>query len=69
MPKLFDENITPKDFEDLAEPFIDGLQHIINKMPHKGDKRDSSQKLELQTHLNNLQYAINGLTQEDFKKE
>jgi hypothetical protein len=46
---------------------IDKFQAIIEQMPQKGSTAEECQRITLQNALNELGYAINGTTENDFK--
>ena len=56
-----------KSFVDRAEVLIESFREkVIAMMPTKGDTSETSQKVFLICQLNNLEYAVNGTTVEDF---
>lgn len=53
------------EFKQTAEAILGELEAHINKMPNKGDSQDESQKMCLKQAVNEVQWAINGVTDED----
>lgn len=53
-------------FKRQAKTLIGGLQHLIKKMPQKGNIPLECQRMTLQVALNGLAHAVNGVKDEDF---
>ncbi|GMN11357.1 hypothetical protein MTsPCn9_10360 [Croceitalea sp. MTPC9] len=53
-------------FKRQAETLIQGFQHLIRKMPQKGNTATTCQRMTLQKALNGLAKAVNGVTDADF---
>jgi len=56
-------------FKDKADKLLDKLEQHINKMPLKGNSSINCQRTFLQQNLNEVSYAINGITKEHLKPE
>ncbi len=54
-------------FKYKAELLIAELETLIEQMPQLGNSAENSQKVLLQQKVNELQYAVNGVEDEDFK--
>lgn len=60
--------MTIEDFQEQADEHIDALEKLFNKLPQKGNTSEECQKINLIQHLNEVQYAVNGTTQEDLEE-
>ncbi len=70
MNKKIEAMANRKSFVDRAEVLIESFRKkVIAMLPTKGDTSETSQKILLICQLNNLEYAVNGTTVEDFIKE
>lgn len=58
--------INHAEFVEQAESLTDQLRVLIEQMPSKGLVEEDCQKLCLINRLNDLEYTINGTTDEDF---
>lgn len=54
-----------ENFKYKAENLLDKLSGLIEKMPDKGDKASTSQKIVLVQAVNEVHYALNGTYQAD----
>ena len=54
-----------KKFNKKADSLISKFQELIDTMEQKGNTTEDCQKLNLQQALNELQYCVNGTTQQD----
>lgn len=54
-------------FQIQAEKLTSKLRNIISKMPEKGLKEEDCQRLYLLNRLSEFEYAINGVSENDFK--
>lgn len=59
-------NMNATKFKRQAETLIGGLQHLIKKMPQKGNIPAECQRMTLLKALNGLERAVNGVKDEDF---
>ena len=56
-----------KKFIEKAENLLDKLEEHIQTMPIKGNKSADCQRTFLQQNINEVSYAINGITKKDLK--
>jgi len=54
-------------FKNKAENLLDKLEEHIQTMPINGNNSENCQRTFLQQNLNEVSYAINGITEEDLK--
>jgi len=59
-------NMDATKFKRQADTLIRGLEHLIRKMPQKGNAPTECQRTTLLTALNKLTHAVNGVTDADF---
>lgn len=55
-------------FKRQAETLIQGLRHLIRKMPQKGDTPEECQRTALQVALNVLAHTVHAVKDADFIK-
>jgi len=55
-------------FQAELENKISEIENLIEQMPYKGDKCETSQKICLTQALNEFGYAVNGIEQSDLKE-
>jgi len=60
--------IKKKLFETAINTYIGKIDRLINRLSYRGDRCSDSQKLCLQQALNELEYNVTGLVDEDFKE-
>lgn len=56
-------------FKKQAETLIGGLDHLIRKMPQKGNTYAECQRTALLVELKRFTHMVNGVTDADFIKE
>jgi hypothetical protein len=58
-----------KEFKEKTEKLIYEIEGLIEEMPYKADSETDSQKIFLMNQLNQFNYAVNGVTDDDFNEE
>jgi len=66
MSNATDAMVNHLQFRREAESLIDALNHLIIRIPQKGNTSDECQRCLLTQKINELSSAINGTTIEDF---
>jgi len=56
-------------FQTKAHKLLESFEDLLKRIPQKGNTSDTCQKATIQTALNNLVHAVNGLTDEDFDNQ
>jgi len=54
-------------FKNKAENLLEKLEQHIHKMPLNGNSSNDCQRTYLEQQINEVSYAINGITKEDLK--
>lgn len=55
-----------EEFKQKAEEIIQEFEELLDHMPKRGDSSSECQRTHLQQQINEVQYGVNGITEEDF---
>lgn len=55
------------EWKEKIDPLLSEVEDLIHQLPQKGDKSEDCQRIQLQYELNQLQMAVNGTEEIDFK--